>query len=124
MSTVSPDGQTVRKLTRRKLLAYGFSRDGGQVFGIDRNTSGNGPEWQLYSVNAGTGAEKMLAAVEVPDFAGQIYGFSLHPDGKSFLTTISKLPFDIWMIQGFPQPRARNWLERFADWLRVFGKPR
>ena len=52
MSTVSSDGKTVHKLTCRKLLGYGFSRDGAQVFGIFHNAAGEGAEWQLLSMNA------------------------------------------------------------------------
>jgi hypothetical protein len=123
MSIVSPDGQTVRKLTRRKLLGYGFSRDGSQVFGIFHNTAGEGAEWQLYSIYLETGAERMLAALYLDPSAFVAYGFSLHPDGKRFLTTITKFPYDIWMIEGFPPPHTRNWLDRFSDWLRGFGRP-
>jgi WD40 repeat protein len=123
MSIVSPDGQTVRKLTRRKLVGYGFSRDGAQVFGIFHNTADKGAEWQLYSVHLETGAEKMLAAVDLPAATETVYGFSLHPDGKRFLATVSKYPYKIWMIEGFPPPHARNWLDRFSDWLRGLGRP-
>ena len=82
-----------------------------------------GAEWQLYSLNVDTGAERMLAAVDLDPSAVFAYGFSLHPDGKRFLTSISKSPYDIWMIEGFPPPHARNWLDRFSDWLRGLGRP-
>jgi hypothetical protein len=123
MSIVSPDGQTVRKLTRRKLEGYGFSRDGAQAFGIFQNTAGEGAEWQLYSIYLETGVEKMLAAVDLPAATGTVYGFSMHPDGKRFLATVNKWPYDIWMIEGFPRPHTRNWLDRFSDWLRGLGRP-
>jgi Tol biopolymer transport system component len=122
MSTVSPDGQTVRKLTRRKLVGYGFSRDGSQVFGIFHNTADKGAEWQLYSISLETGAEKMLAAVDLPAATETVFGFSLHPDGRRFLATVAKAPYDIWMIEGFPPPHARTWLDRFSDWLRGLGR--
>jgi len=32
--------------------------------------------------------------------ANTIAGFSLHPDGKRFLTSIAKEPYDIWMLEG------------------------
>jgi len=48
------------KLTARKLLAGGFSKDDAQVYGNVRNTTGEGVEWQLYAI-VKTGAEKMLA---------------------------------------------------------------
>ena len=35
---ISPDGNTARKLTAPQLLAYAFTKDGAQVYGIVRNT--------------------------------------------------------------------------------------
>jgi Tol biopolymer transport system component len=107
---VSPDGKTTRKLTERKLQAYGFSKDGSQLFGILRNTTGEGPQWQLYSVYMRTGADRFLAPVDLPPSADSLAGFSLHPDGTRFLTSIAKWPFDIWMMEGFdtsPSPWRR-----------------
>jgi hypothetical protein len=36
------------------------------VLGIYRNTTGQGAEWQLYSVEVATGAETLLAGVDLP----------------------------------------------------------
>ena len=105
LALISPAGNSTRKLTSRKFSAYNFSKDGSQVFGIYSNTTGEGAQWQLYSVDVKTGAEKMLAPVDLPASADHIAGFSLHPDGKRFLTSIAKWPFDIWMLEGFDQPR-------------------
>ena len=60
------------KLTARKLLAGDFSKDGAQVYGIVRNTTGEG-------------AEKMLAPLDLPASTDGVAGFSLHPDGNRFL---------------------------------------
>jgi Tol biopolymer transport system component len=106
LSLVSPDGKTNRKLTERKLLIGGFSKDGSQVFGICRNTTGEGAEWQLYSVDVKTGSDKLLSAVDLPAATDAIAGFSLHPDGKRFLTSIAKWPYDIWMLEGFDQHKS------------------
>jgi hypothetical protein len=80
------------KLTARKLLAGGFSKDGAQVYGIVRNTTGEGAEWQLYAIDVKTGAEKMLAPLDLPGSTDGVAGFSLHPDGNRFLTSIAKWP--------------------------------
>ena len=112
MSLVSPDGATVRKLTSRKFVAYAFSKDGRQVLGIFRDTVGNGAEWRIYSVEMATGAERMLAALDLPQSVSDIEGFSLHPDGNRFLTSIGKYSYDIWMIEGFEPPHPKTWLER------------
>ena len=112
ISMVSPDGDTVRKLTAGFLLAYSFSKDGAQVYGIMENTTGEGPQWQLHSIDVKTGAERMLAPVDLPASTADIAGFSLHPDGKRFLTSIAKRPYDIWMLEGFDQASSKTWLDR------------
>jgi Tol biopolymer transport system component/predicted Ser/Thr protein kinase len=111
MSMISPDGNTIRKLTERRLSAFAFSNDGAQIYGTFRNTTGEGAQWQLYSINVKTGAEKMLTPIELPASVGLIAGFSLHPDGKRFLTSVAKFPFDIWMLEGWDQPQ-KTWLDR------------
>ena len=110
LSLISPDGRTDRKLTPRLFWAYGFSKDGNHVQGIDRNTDPAAAEWQLYAVDVSSGAEKMIGAVDLPPATEGIAGFSLHPNGKSFLTSIAKWPDDIWMLEGFDQ--NRSWLDR------------
>ena len=112
ISMISPDGNTVRKLTARQLTAFAFSKDGAQVYGIYRNTTGDGAQWQLYSVDVKTGAEKMLAPIDLPPSTEKVGGFSLHPDGKRFLTSIAKWPFDIWMLEGWDQPEQRTWTDK------------
>jgi Tol biopolymer transport system component len=115
MALVSPDGTVSRELSQRTFLAYAFSKDGRQVFGIFRNTTDSGAEWQLYSVDVATGAEKILAQLALPASTNVVSGFSLHPDGKRFLTSIGKWPYDIWMLEGFQAP-SRNWF------VRLFGR--
>ena len=44
ISMIFPDGNTARKRTARKLLAYAFSKKGTQVYGIVRNTQGEGAQ--------------------------------------------------------------------------------
>ena len=48
-------------------------------------------------IDVKSGADKMLASLELPASANGIAGFSLHPDGRRFLTSIVKWPFDIWI---------------------------
>jgi dipeptidyl aminopeptidase/acylaminoacyl peptidase len=109
---ISPDGKSARSLTARKFLAYGFSKDGAQFYGVFQNTTGNGAQWQLYSVNVETGAEKFLAPVDLSASVDRMAGFSIHPDGKRFLTSVGKFPFDIWMLEGFEQPEPKGFLDR------------
>jgi eukaryotic-like serine/threonine-protein kinase len=109
---ISPDGKSMRNLTSRRFPAYNFSRDGSFLYGIFQNTTGSGAQWQLYSVNVKSGAETLLAPIDLPASVDRVAGFSIHPDGKRFLTSVAKFPFDIWMLEGFEQPKPRNWLDR------------
>jgi Tol biopolymer transport system component/predicted Ser/Thr protein kinase len=109
---ISPDGKSTRNLTSRKFRAYGFSKDGSEFYGVFQNTTGNGAQWQLYSVNVKSGAEKVLAPIDLAASVDRISGFSIHPDGKRFLTSVAKFPFDIWMLEGFEQPEPKSFLDR------------
>jgi hypothetical protein len=51
-----------------------------------------------------------LRAVDLPPATEGMAGFSPHPDGKSFLLSIAKWPYDIWVLEGFDQ--KRSWLDR------------
>ncbi len=115
MSLISPDGAVNRALTSHPFDAFAFSRDGRQVLGVLRNTTGAGAEWQLYSVDVATGAEKLIAPIDFPASANGIAGLSLHPDGKRFLTSIAKWPYDIWMLEGIPS-QPKSWV------ARLFGR--
>jgi hypothetical protein len=102
---ITPDFDFTRE---RKLLAgtfgaAGFSKDGRQVLGTYRNTSGKGSEWQLLSFDVATGLERKLADIDLPVTTDDLRGFSLHPDGKRYATSIAKWPFDIWMLEGFDE---------------------
>jgi len=46
---------------------------------------------------------RLVADVLLPSTAGDAAGFSLHPDGTRFLTSIANWPFDLWMLEGFDQ---------------------
>jgi serine/threonine protein kinase/Tol biopolymer transport system component len=112
ISMISPDGNTVRQLTARNLLAFAFSKDGTQVYGIVRNTTGTGALWQLYSTDVKTGVDRLLAPLDFPASTANLVGFSLHPDGKRFLTSVAKWPYDLWMLEGWDQPAQKTWLDR------------
>jgi hypothetical protein len=45
--------------------ADGFSKDGREVFGIDRKTTSGGPQWRLYPVDVNSGAERMLTTLDL-----------------------------------------------------------
>jgi hypothetical protein len=54
--------------------------------------------------------ERFLTALDLPPLASAVAGFSIHPDGKRFLTSIARWPFQIWMLEGFDPPQTTGWL--------------
>ena len=51
-----------------------------------------------------------LTSSDLPASASAVAGFSVHPDGKRFLTSVAKWQYDIWMLEGFDlQPK--NWFD-------------
>ena len=88
-----------RLLTSRRLRPVGFSKDGREVIGVSRNPADGA--WQLWSINTATGRERQLGTLALPAAVQGLNGFSLHPDGTRFATSIGIWPTDIWMLQGF-----------------------
>ena len=77
--------------------------------------------WHLFSVDVMTGAETFLAPIEFPASVGGIFGLSIHPDGKHFLTSIYKFPLDIWMLEGFNELHSRPTIDRIKSLLGLAG---
>jgi Tol biopolymer transport system component len=99
---VAPDFTSERPLPSRLLFEpMGFSKDGRNVIGMHRNTSGTGAQWQLWSVELSSGRERLVADVDLPASAMGLAGFSLHPDGTRFVTSLGLWPSQIWMLEGF-----------------------
>lgn len=94
-----------RLLTSRRLRPVGFSKDGREVIGVFRNPDDGA--WQLWSIETATGREQQLGHLELPAAVRELNGFSLHPDGTRFATSIEIWPRDIWMLEGFDQ-RPKN----------------
>jgi len=53
--------------------------------------------------------------LDLPPASARLSGFSIHPDGKRALTSVAKFPFQIWMLEGFEQPRAKNWFSGLVE---------
>jgi Tol biopolymer transport system component/tRNA A-37 threonylcarbamoyl transferase component Bud32 len=112
---ISPDGKSRRTLSSRRFTVYDFSKDGRRVYGIFHNATDPNREWQLYEVSVTTGAEKLVSSLDLPPASARLSGFSIHPDGKRALTSVAKFPFQIWMLEGFEQPRAKNWFAGLVE---------
>jgi dipeptidyl aminopeptidase/acylaminoacyl peptidase len=113
---ISPDGKSKRNLTSRKFAACGFAKDGSRLYGIFHNASRAGDQWQLWEVKVASRAEKLLGPIILPASVDTLAGFSLHPDGKRFLTSIARFPSRTWMLEGFEQPQPTGWWRRLQHW--------
>ena len=104
---VAPDFKSERPVRSQRLGQgpVGFSKDGREVLGIARNTTGDGAPWQLWSVDITTGRERLAADVDLSVSAQTLSGFSLHPDGTGIITSVQLWPSDIWMLEGFDRSR-------------------
>ena len=79
--------------------AFGFSRDSTTLYAIRR---GAARRWELAAFEVPRG-EKKAVALDLP-VSTIISGFSMHLSGKSFATSVGVARFDIWLLEGFPQP--------------------
>ena len=104
---VSPDGKQDRIVNQKQWLTFGWSKDGASVYGI--TFDGNRRLW-LAQVEIVTGRETRItdlgpapAALELADLnnLSPYRGFSLRPDGKSFLTSVYRAKADIWLMSDF-----------------------
>ena len=107
LSLVSADGKT-QKMLNTSGTAFGFSRDGAIVYVVRRRKATR--EWELAEITVPGGQEKKVTLLDLPATAN-VAGFSLHPDGKRFLTSIARWPYDIWMLEGFDPPKPKTWLD-------------
>jgi hypothetical protein len=107
LHVASPDGKQNVVVSRHEWYTFGWSREGAQLFGIACTEA---QRLALLSVEVASRKEKQVAdlgrqpaAFEFANFDGSLpyRGFSLHPDGKSFLTSIYRLKSDIWLLEDF-----------------------
>jgi Tol biopolymer transport system component len=110
---VSPDGKQTRLLTQETWLAHGWSQDGKTLFAVRQTDD---LHFQLTSLDVATGRERVVAEDlgPTPPTSTPLRGFSLAPDGKSFLTSIVRLRGDVWLLEGFPQQKGL--FARFLPW--------
>ncbi len=102
----SKDGTNSRMLNRQSWITYGWSKNGGLLYGVKRNEKAH---LALASIDVNTGAEKMLGDLgPSPIRIGwdPLMGFSLAPDGKSFTTSILRQKANLWILDGIHPPRT------------------
>ena len=107
LRVVSPDGKLNRVLNARQWLTYGWSNDGTALYGI---ASLETQRMSLARIDVATGKETRLtdlgprqAAMDFGLLSGsfEYRGFSVQPDGKSFLTSVYRAKLDLWLLEDF-----------------------
>jgi hypothetical protein len=97
---ISPDGSRHKLLSKSRPSWFGFSRDGATVYAIRRSAT---RQWELAVMDVASGSERQAHPLAIPRGA-RVQGFSLHPNGKSILTSLGTARQDIWMLEGFRLP--------------------
>jgi Tol biopolymer transport system component len=98
---ISPDGKITRPLGNHGSEHHMFSADGKRVYGIRPGGTRN----LLFSVDLARGAEKIIGDLGADFRPGSSVhpgiGFSLAPDGKSFVYARGKTKNNLWLLEGF-----------------------
>jgi TolB protein len=107
---VSPDGKSRRVLTDSNFLAYEWSSDARELFGLRTTDDLHG--FMLVAVDVESGRERVVHANlgGIPHAHQPIRGFSRI--GKTgFASSIARVRSDIWLLEGLQAPRS--WRARF-----------
>ena len=107
---VSPDGKQKRAVSGRKFETYGWSKDSSALYGIALDEQRH---HILARIDVASARETKIAdyglttgAVDFGYLLGDFpyRGFSLNPDGKSFLTSIYRAKSQIYLLRDFNRP--------------------
>jgi len=105
---VAADGTKFERVSaERDWQSYGFSKGGDAVLGV---RLGSSHHWLVCSLDVASKKERVISDLGVLGDIGFFHAFSLAPDGKSFITSVSHQTGDVWILRGFPRP------------ARLFGK--
>jgi dipeptidyl aminopeptidase/acylaminoacyl peptidase len=96
LQLISSDGKIRKPLAAGDPAGFGFSKDGSLAYVIRRAPNRN---WEMAAIDVRTGKERQAFSLGLP-VSAKISGFSLHPDGKSFATSVGTPRFDIWILEG------------------------
>jgi len=100
LQLISPDGKSHKVLDKSESgagwLRFGFSRDGSTVYLLRRGAR----SWEIVSFDVGTAAQKKVTELAFP-LTADLQGFSMHPSGKVFATSIGTTRHDIWLMEDF-----------------------
>jgi Tol biopolymer transport system component len=107
LKIISPDGSRTELLSGESggnddesgwNATAGFSQDGSTVYAVRTNKKHH---LLLEAIDIASKRRRVVSDLGVQQ---DTHGFSLAPDGKSFLTTLAHIRGDIWLLDGFPNP--------------------
>jgi Tol biopolymer transport system component len=96
---VTPDGKRRESLKSSGSSGFDFSKDSSRLYAIRREQDRT---WVMSVVDVATAKERAPVKLPIPAETA-VMGFSLHPDGKSFLTSVGNPESDIWILDGLRQ---------------------
>ena len=114
---LSPDGKQERIVSPKSWETYGWSADGASLYGIAIRDH----RLLLGHIDLASGQETRVAdlgpvpaSLDYANFRSEfpIRGFSMHPNGKSFLTSIYRSRSQIYLLRDFDRRT------RLLDWFR------
>jgi dipeptidyl aminopeptidase/acylaminoacyl peptidase len=118
LKVVSPDGRHQRVISQRAWEAYGWSKDGAALYGVASDAN---RRLVLATIDVDTAHESQIAdlgtmppAFDLAENFNEVpyRGFSLHPDGTSFLTSVLRAKMQIYLMKDFDRGRRlgdRGW---------------
>jgi eukaryotic-like serine/threonine-protein kinase len=111
-SLVTPDGTRTRLLSERTWIVHTWTRDGGTIYGIRTDDT---LHLVLAKIDVATAKETIIADLgPAAPTINPVEGLSLAADGKSFLSSIPHLKGDLWIVEGYPEPK-RSLLSRIRS---------
>jgi len=107
LTLVSPDGKQRKIVSQKEWFTYGWSKDADALLGISLSENRHliigridaASERETLVADLGTAPAMLDLAQFQSDFPYR--GFSLHPDGKSFMTSALGIKGDIWLLENF-----------------------
>ncbi len=101
---LSPDGKQMHKVGSRS-SPVAWSPDSRQLYAL---AAGQGTQWLLESIDVSSGTERTIADLGSQYlFQGDPLSLSLSNDHTSLAASVVSYQSDIWMLEGFAQPRGR-----------------
>jgi serine/threonine protein kinase len=117
LSLVTPDGKTSHLLQEQVWMAFAWSADGRQLFGI--RLSDDLQHMTYTSVQVPSGAERVLGKnfMSLP-VSGRLVRGMTRTSPSTFLASIVAVRSDVWLLENFIRPRSfRDRLARGLPWF-------